>query len=655
MKKAIIFEEILPKHRHLVFFYLKQGYEVFYLRLIRQSEKEKWVRQLLSSCKLQKVPFNPRVYFFDGIFDTRAFDILDDYYPHIFRINDFFFKLDDLYKSGKFDLPLKNLLMKKLTRFCYLNQNLFYICESFKDYKKLLFIPVRTLPIFQISENDVTDYRMFYQLAERHRCQFLNTQKVNFPIWLVVLTGFQLFLQKVIFLLKLLCLPLYLFSKTFSCRKQKGVFKVAHMILSNRQFENKTKPVDFFIDGELLKKNDVLFIPYNHFSQDQIKYFNELHLHYIENTNTSFNPRYVMRSCKYIFMLFGAALKGDLDVLNCSLNFIYYYVKWSSLTDAIQVQNLLSQNIDTVPPALARDFIFKQKKTQIWKYMDSAGLVNYFVPYSEYLTAKEISFAYMYCDYLVSWSKDNSDAFRTTKSLVGEYLESGHLWAEISAKIEGHEIESALGRELLNRRKDYKIVGIFDTTLYEYYPCEFKTGIQFIEDLKRLLDDFPQIYIIYKEKKARKIVEKESPELLKMLTELESHPRVLMVFNKVSPSEVIAFSDLIISFAYTSTTLEALTLKKRAFWHDPANRFTGTYYDQVPGLATHNYQELKARVGELLQLSDEKYNQYLERYMKDFCCTYFDGRGIKRLRDFLITKKCVQNISNQSVSVSIEN
>jgi hypothetical protein len=127
-----------------------------------------------------------------------------------------------------------------------------------------------------------------------------------------------------------------------------------------------------------------------------------------------------------------------------------------------------------------------------------------------------------------------------------------------------------------------------------------------------------------------------TPELLKWIEELKNHPRSLAVSTDIAPSEIIALSDLTISFPFTSTTFEALSAARKALYFDAADKFRGALFDRIPGLVCHNYEELKSRAAELLFAADNgRFSAYLDNYVRGKLEGYLDGRALDRFRELL--------------------
>ena len=109
-----------------------------------------------------------------------------------------------------------------------------------------------------------------------------------------------------------------------------------------------------------------------------------------------------------------------------------------------------------------------------------------------------------------------------------------------------------------------------------------------------------------------------------------------MAPNNVSPAEVIAASDLVISYPFTSTTFEAVSVRRKGIYYDPTSKFRGTYLDGMPRMVCHGYGELLEEARRLLfEVDDSSYQQYLESFAEEYLDPFLDGKGIARFRDLL--------------------
>jgi hypothetical protein len=104
----------------------------------------------------------------------------------------------------------------------------------------------------------------------------------------------------------------------------------------------------------------------------------------------------------------------------------------------------------------------------------------------------------------------------------------------------------------------------------------------------------------------------------------------------ISVSEVIDLVDLVISFPFTSTTFEVLSINKPAIWHDPMTYYRNTPYGKIGGVVTHSFEELRGKVIEMKNTKSKAYQNPIpiDSPLMD---PYRDGKAIDRFRDLLIT------------------
>ena len=104
-------------------------------------------------------------------------------------------------------------------------------------------------------------------------------------------------------------------------------------------------------------------------------------------------------------------------------------------------------------------------------------------------------------------------------------------------------------------------------------------------------------------------------------------------------TEVIALSHLVISAVYTSTTAEALGAKIKAIYYDVAGTDIGDhyYFNKFPNLVAHNYEELKKLVKYwLYEVTEEQFENFLNKYVKGEIDPYLDGKAIERLQALIL-------------------
>jgi polysaccharide biosynthesis PFTS motif protein len=339
-----------------------------------------------------------------------------------------------------------------------------------------------------------------------------------------------------------------------------------------------------------------------------------------------------------LFLLF--QLREEGFVLEGSLKIIYYYVRWSSFAARCRIDHLIT-HADFNTQTIARNIILEKHGCRSHYYLDSVSLG--YISFKDDVNVKHRHnlFGFLYYDSLVSWCDKAHDYFEQSGCKFKHYVNLGCFWAEHLRLIQEGKIKSDLKKKLyLNGYKEnMKLISVFDSTFNDDSLTTYIDGIGFLEKILRLLNDLPDIFVILKEKKPREFHSRFThhfADILRIYTKLENHERCYCVNNHGNSSDVIAFSDLTVSFPFTSTTFEALSARKKAIWYDATGKFRGAFYDDIPGLICHNYQELITRVKELLfNISEEEYNNYLDRYVKGNLELYLDGRAISRFREYI--------------------
>ena len=103
-------------------------------------------------------------------------------------------------------------------------------------------------------------------------------------------------------------------------------YKYAIMIISPlRQFANKIQKVDFLIDNELIKKEDVIFLSYKKMMKNAENYLNNHHLNFFGDIDVFISYRDIKGVLPLYFDLL-ASPNTNSFVLTASVNLIYYYL-----------------------------------------------------------------------------------------------------------------------------------------------------------------------------------------------------------------------------------------------------------------------------------------------------------------------------------------
>jgi len=631
----VVFEELNPRTLVIAYIYKLLGHRVFYVR-------KKGIRKNVFT-QLEK-DFSMSGY--DGVSYDLAFSNVDKFFDN-FSKSLLILKITELYANKAIELVFKKALNEKLARFYYLNSLMNNTRESKRD-KKITFIPSRGTYTHRSDGSDIYDYTNFYKIAKKVNAYYFKTDSVEFPLWAKVVSYWNLFIRRLrVFIIILGFLPWVFLKHIFSYTrriKEFKLYKYAVIITSPiRQFANRIQKVDFLIDGKLIKKNEMIFLSCERLKASGRDYLEKEKLEYVDNIDMFISMRNIKRITPFYFSLSYLFLKEKSYVLEAALKTLYFYLRWKGISENIRIENIAT-HADFGIQSIARNIILEKDSCKTYYYMDSANFGCFLVK-NDSLAKYRCSIAFLYGDYFVSWSDKVSEYFRDSFCKFKNYKNVGCLWAEHIRLIKEGAILSDCKRILKsnNFTKEMKLVSVFDTTFNDDSLTAYEDGIRFLRDVERLLEDMPGIFVALKRKKP-KLFYKNPTEKLKEITEtyerLERHPRCFSFGENRNPSEIIAESDLTISYPFTSTTFEAISFRGKAIWHDPTNKFSNTFYDTVPGLVCHDYDKFLKRTKELLyRISEPEYNSYLERYVKGKVESYLDGRAITRFRKLLNGEK----------------
>jgi polysaccharide biosynthesis PFTS motif protein len=240
--------------------------------------------------------------------------------------------------------------------------------------------------------------------------------------------------------------------------------------------------------------------------------------------------------------------------------------------------------------------------------------------------------SYLSYDNLVSFGQIDI-FFKNQRSDIKNYINVGCFWSELIKSIPKESI-NIINIQTKELNKCKYIIGVFDTSFFDQTVLKYEDGVRFFQDISRLLIDFPEIGMVFKEKNPRAFV---NCKLLHFLNTLEKHPRCYITGSNYDSSEAIRISDLVISVSFTTPTIEALDIKQKAIYFDPLNRFRNTYPDMIPNLVAHNYEELKHLVKYwLYDMNQNDFNKYFETHIKDHFSLFGDGKAITRFRELLV-------------------
>lgn len=650
--KIIVFEEIYNYSRPLVAWYRLNGYHVYYFRLNAFCKDKRWVKKCLEKKVMVNIDSKyDMLSTFIGIYPDPAYDNIEKIAGHILSDDPVIAVMTKLYGDEGICGIFKKEIGAKLERFYYLNY-IFHNLNKVFPYKQVYFIPTLQKEGYRVNIITSDDYFNFLSLIRKSGAASYDYEKVFFPSWFRLtskLYGLAAFLITNLNIFGFMVLTTIRYPAG-ALNKYRGIkknYKFGIMILSQEaQFATESQKADFLIDGRSIKKDAALFIcPQKLFSQNR-DYMIQNKLNFADGIMMRFSLNADKGAILLAIMLLFKSIKyrRKAYIIETSLLALIYRLIWVGFKEEYHVDNLVTY-CDFSKQSIARNLLLSKDGTKTWYYLHTNNFINYYIPATNKANFPQYSpcslLGYLNYDYVLTWSDEISGYFKKHNQDVKNYKNVGCLWAEHISGITTGEIRTEFKDKLYKAgfKDDYSLIAVFDSTYLDNSITTYEDGINFINGILRLLEDVSDIFIVFKEKKTRQFVGRYSKEILNFFDKLQSHPRCFMPFNKISTSEAIAYSDLTISFPFTSATFEALSARKKAVYYDASDKFRGAYYDKTPGLVCHTYDELRERVKELLyNIKEEEYNVYLNSHVKSRIESYLDGMAINRFRESLVNE-----------------
>lgn len=662
--QIIIFEKILPVHKWVIRWYVFRRQEVCFLSLNRDVGQGKWLRDYCAEGKLKKIELNFKsLAIWEGAYFDAAFDHSDEVFNGL-RTKKIVQAVKELYQTGSIELAYRIMIHLPLARFCYLAHVLDKMHQKFPE-RELVLIPATELHFYKTSGCEINEFNAFVQMTQKDGQSLFNAQRARFPWWATWLSHIFYGWHMVKGLGMTAVFPFWAFFTVILNRLRrtsspggKQYMHAFRVLPIGENVDNRTPQFEFLVDGDDVNKGESLFISNQKLYGAVKDYLESKNMFYIDDFNRFFDIRDLGRIIPTWFTLLTSFLKNGYAVSLGSLKVIYYYLKWHGFCRQIAVKNLIS-SADSGIESVARNLILEGAGTKSYFHMDSSNFGCFYTSDKNLNTYRGL-IGYVYYDSFISWNDKVSDYFKASRCCIKKYINTGCLWSERIRLIQEGEIPSSFKEELhCHKFQDgMKLVAVFDSTIHDDCITDYEEGIRFLEGVVRLLEDRTDIFVVLKEKKPRASHRRRTgryTDLIAVYHRLDSHPRAFCVASAFSASEVAAMSDLVLSFPFTSPTLEAIAARKKAIWYDSCGKYRWTYFDRIPGLVCHNYEELSKRVNQLLFLtSEEEYDRYLDVEVKGKVESYLDGKAITRFRRCLLDKGSMNDAEDGERSLKPE-
>jgi len=336
--------------------------------------------------------------------------------------------------------------------------------------------------------------------------------------------------------------------------------------------------------------------------------------------------------------------------LNELLNMQYkvMILKWIPVIETLKPIAYVncSSNIANEIPAIIY-FNSVGMKTVTWSYGTNSYL---FTTHDKNCDFRNVIFCNLLNSSLVVWNKLYSD-------FIQNHVQDGLKVSVIGPLMAGDESVINTDRQVLRKNlglissnnDDFKYITFFDVppvskgfvnsniftaiipdSNTEEYACAF------IKDCLKLLEDFENLFLIYKPKRSLTSGKfSYSKELSEIFDRMTKNPRVIILDYNINPWIPLALADMCISMPFESPSIACLHHRKIGLFHDPLNLARHHKYEMVNELISHNYNELRIKVEKYLLNNYDRGEFFNSEEIKSLMGLEENNNSTNKFREYL--------------------
>ncbi len=641
-KRVIVFEEIRPSHALWVRWYCWQGLDVYYLRVSSSVAQTAWFKKLTDGKIILKLTFVRPLYYGWNPAADRAYAVVESLYQEAFSRQSIVSDLERLYNSPDVHLAFRKVLTEELVDAFYCDLLRERLGETFPGHTLITLVPSEQGGAFR--------FDLWRPALEKLQAVSPTPIRFIFPRWL----RFGSRLRVVAARIRTLAIYLYVGLALLRTRltSWKGAvpdhsLRYAIAIYSPiREFANAIRGVGFLLDGNRIRKDNTIFVPLAPLNDVHRACLRQNGLRLAELPAAAGPATIGMYLAKFPAVLSSLLLQPEW-LSRTYVGMLRTYALWKGFAERYPVSHFITY-CDFGFRHIGRNILLGQAGVSTWFYVDTVNGPDNFPKPEDGLPYRQEIYGFLLYDHFVSWCERHARWNRMLHQKIGAYHDVGCLWSEHIRLIkEGDVLSSFSGRlGTAGYQPGMKVIAVFDSWFHDAGMSTSSDLLAFFADIERLSKEFKDLFFVVKEKRPRwffrgpAFPRLESTKIYSVYEGLEKQPRFFFTGSNADSSEVIAFSDLVIAFPFTSVGLETLGARCRAIFYDSTDKHRNTYYAQIPGLVAHGYQELRATVQRLLyETSKEDYDRFLDTRVKGDPESFLDGMALTRFRRLLTERE----------------
>jgi polysaccharide biosynthesis PFTS motif protein len=618
----------------MVILYLLLGYRILYLDIDAVPERVFQLEYWQRTSRMRPITRDD-LDFYEGVgLLNHALDEIESGYDTIPRIHPVIETLAAHFPGPEVHLPFKKILADEVYRALYAAWVGQSILRHVPPGVQVLLVP--------------EEYPFGISRFSLHREAWDYLEGGAIPRWVFIICTLSHAWRRIFWILIAFLFPFWILVQMGVPRlknRSPEHFRVGFRVYrDDLAFHYRYRSIDFLVDGKGLTAGNTLFCAEDDIGDDYRQALAARGYRVVDLRRMLHHPTLtflVQTVGKKWVPLWAGICAGSFReppyIVRTALELLYKFLAWESYAEHFSIRHYVVYN-DNLPGNVMRTRVLARHGVASWYYVHSAHSYDVFSPEGQRMF-REIEFSYLHYTAIVVWGDKMRRYYQMCPNSISDYEPLGCLWSEHVREAQSEDLKNSLRviAETKIRgttgRLPRKIIGVFDTSFGRRAPLSPADMVTFFHMLFRLLDDLPDIGIIFKNKIPLCVIEQTHPELLPHYLQIRDHPRCYLCDpSQKDPAPVIAASDLVISLSFTSTTIEALGARKRALYLDPKGSYRGTYYDRYPRLVAHDYPELSSFISYWLSCTDEEFGTFLSDCVKGELDSFADGKAITRFR-----------------------
>lgn len=428
-----------------------------------------------------------------------------------------------------------------------------------------------------------------------------------------------------------------LFSRRNKKEKKQYTYGIS-IVAPSRQFRGNQRGVNFLVDGEKIKKDDVVYFPLVPMDnkQEQMLYALGSDVAHLQLRGRFFSNWREWFKLLFVAMTHRPGNNGA--IIEMASQALFTFFSWKYLLARINVKHFIT-HCDFSNAHVSRNIALHQHGVTTWYFTDAINFGSNFRTSDEKWNRHPF-WTYLLYDHFITWSKDLASYFTMHPGSMRKTHVVGCLWADhVMPPAEREEFLSELFSTSGEGQTEMFLIVAYASTYGTGGIASFEEGIEFARQLRALVQEIPNLLVLVKEKKDKAmhvtLDPLRGPELLAEYERVDEHPRLVVSTKELDTSLAMAVADLIVSFPFTSPTSEAIGARLPAIWHDPMGNYRETPFSSLGGVVSHSYEELRDTVH--AAMAREPDGLHISPENKTLFDPFRDGHAIDRFRELLQT------------------